>query len=81
MERQNVTLSLPKALLKKAKTLAVKKDMSLSDLLRESLEEKVKEETGYQRAKNRQISLMENSTDLGTKGKITISREELHERR
>ena len=81
MERQNVTLSLPKALLKKAKTLAVKKDKSLSDLLRETLEEKVKEETGYQRAKNRQISLMENSTDLGTKGKITISREELHERR
>jgi metal-responsive CopG/Arc/MetJ family transcriptional regulator len=80
MERQNVTLSLPKALLKKAKTLAVKKDKSLSDLLRETLEEKVKEETGYQRAKNRQISLMENSTDLGTKGKITISREELHER-
>lgn len=81
MERQNVTLSLPKALLKKAKTLAVKKDKSLSDLLRETLEEKVKEETGYQRAKNRQISLMESSTDLGTKGKITISREELHERR
>jgi len=81
MERQNVTLSLPKALLKKAKTLAVKKDKSLSDLLRETLEEKVKEETGYQRAKNRQISLMENSIDLGTKGKITISREELHERR
>ena len=36
MERQNVTLSLPKALLKKAKTLAVKKDKSLSDLLREA---------------------------------------------
>jgi metal-responsive CopG/Arc/MetJ family transcriptional regulator len=81
MERQNVTLSLPKALLKKAKTLAVKKDKSLSDLLRETLEEKVKEETGYQRAKNRQIALMESRIDLGTKGKITISREELHERR
>lgn len=81
MERQNVTLSLPKALLKKAKTLAVKNDKSLSDLLRETLEEKVKEETGYQRAKNRQISLMESSIDLGTKGKIAISREELHERR
>jgi len=80
MERQNVTLSLPKALLKKAKTLAVKKDKSLSDLLRETLEEKVKEETGYQRAKNRQISLMEKGFDMGTKGKITISREELHER-
>jgi len=80
MERQNVTLSLPKALLKKAKSLAVKKDKSLSDLLRETLEEKVKEETGYQRAKNRQIALMEKGFDMGTNGKITISREELHER-
>jgi len=80
MERQNVTLSLPKALLRRAKTLAVLKDRSLSDLLRETLEEKVREETGYQRAKERQIALMEEGTDLGTKGKITISREELHER-
>lgn len=81
MERQNVTLSLPKALLKKAKTLAVMKDSSLSELLRETLEEKVKQETGYQRAKDKQIALMRKGFDLGTKGKISIPREELHERR
>ncbi|HEX8949083.1 MAG TPA: hypothetical protein VF790_08990 [Dissulfurispiraceae bacterium] len=81
MERQNVTLSLPKALLKKAKTLAVMKDTSLSDLLRETLEEKVKEETGYQRAKDRQLAFMAKGVDLGTKGKLAASREELHERR
>jgi metal-responsive CopG/Arc/MetJ family transcriptional regulator len=40
-----MTLSLPKALLKKAKTLAIRKDRSLSDLLRSALEEKVKEES------------------------------------
>jgi hypothetical protein len=78
MEKQNVTLSLPKALLKKAKTLAVMKDRSLSDLLRETLEDKVKEETGYQRAKDRQTSLMEKGFDLGTKGKIAVSMEALH---
>ena len=81
MERRNVTLSLPKTLLKKAKILAVMKDRSLSDLLRETLEEKVKEETGHQRAKERHIALMEKGFNLGTKGRITISREELHERR
>lgn len=81
MERQNVTLSLPKALLKKAKTLAVLKDRSLSDLLRETLEERVKEESGYQRAKERQIALMKRGLDLGTKGHIVVSREELHDRR
>jgi metal-responsive CopG/Arc/MetJ family transcriptional regulator len=80
MERQNVTLSLPKDLLKKAKTLAVMEDSSLSDLLRETLTEKVKEKTGYQRAKDRQFALMEKGFNLATKGKA-VSREELHERR
>ena len=81
MERQNITLSLPKALLKKAKTLAVMQDRSLSDLLRATLEERVKEQSGYQRAKERQIALMEKGLDLGTKGTLAVSREELHERR
>jgi hypothetical protein len=80
MERQNITLSLPKALLKKAKTLAVMKDRSLSDFLRETLEERVTQETGYKNAKDRQITLMKKGLDLGTRGKISTSREELHER-
>lgn len=81
MERQNVTLSLPKALLKKAKIIAAKREKSLSELLRESLEEKVRQETGYKEAMERQIRLMKKGFNLGTKGQITISRDELHERR
>ena len=81
MERQNVTLSVPKLLLKKAKTLAVIKDKSLSDFLREALEMRVEQETGYQRAKKRQFAIMTKGFDLGTKGSITFSREDLHERR
>jgi metal-responsive CopG/Arc/MetJ family transcriptional regulator len=81
MERQNVTLSLPKALLKKVKTLAVMKDRSLSDLLRETLEEKVQEETGYLKAKKRQMALMEKGFDLGTKGNKVVSREDIHARK
>lgn len=81
MARQNVTLSLPKALLRKAKALAVRKDSSLSELLRGALEEKVKEESGYQRARDRQIALMDHGFDLGTKGRITVAREGLHARR
>lgn len=81
MERQNVTLSIPRELLRKAKSLAVKKDRSLSELLRGALEEKVREESGYQRARDRQLALMKKGFDLGTKGKISVSREELHARR
>jgi len=81
MEKQNVTLSLPKSLLKKAKALAASKEKSLSELMKESLEEKVKETTGYQKAKDRQLRLLRKGFNLGTKGEITISREELHARR
>lgn len=81
MERQNVTLSLPKPLLRKAKALATKAEKSLSELLREALEEKVNEESGYKKAKRSQLNLLKAGLDLGTEGYIKISREELHVRR
>jgi hypothetical protein len=81
MERQNITLSLPKALLKKAKTVAIMEGKSLSDFLKITLEEKIKQDTGYLSAKNRQISLMEKGFNLGTEGQFYINREKLHERR
>lgn len=81
MERQNVTLSLPKALLKRAKELASREDKSLSALLKESLEEKIRKSTGYKEAMERQVKLMERGFDLGTHGRMPCSREELHERR
>lgn len=80
MNRQNVTLSLPKALLKKAKMIAAGKEKSLSELLKESLEEKVREATGYKKAKTRQVNLLKKGLDLGTGGCIAVSREELHGR-
>ena len=38
MDRQNVTLSLPKSLLKKAKIVAAQEEKSLSELMREMLQ-------------------------------------------
>jgi len=81
MNRQNVTLSLPKTLLKKVKMIAASREKSLSELLRESLEEKVREATGYKKAKKRQLKLLKEGFNLGTKGHIIVSREELHARR
>ena len=81
MNKQNVTLSLPKALLRKAKMLAASRDESLSELLRESLETKVREASGYKKARTRQLRLLEKGLDLGTGGRIGVSRDDLHERR
>ena len=81
MEKQNVTLSLPKSLLKRVKLFAASKEKSLSELLRESLEEKLKEASGYKKSKKRQLKLLEEGFNLGTKGRIKVTREEIHDRR
>ena len=81
MEKQNITLSLPKGLLRKAKILAAKDDTSLSELLRESLEERVRASEGYARARTRQLRLLKKGLPLGTGGNAPASREELHDRR
>jgi len=81
MNRQNVTLSLPKSLLKKAKVIAAGREKSLSELLRESLEEKVREANGYKKARQKQLKLLKEGLDLGTKGEITTTRDEIHDRR
>jgi predicted DNA-binding protein len=80
MENQNVTLSIPRSLLKQAKVLAASQDKSLSQLLRESLEEKVREKADYQQARKRQLRRLRQGFDLGTAGELKISRDELHVR-
>ena len=80
MEKQNVTLSIPRLLLKQAKILAASQNKSLSQLLKESLEEKVREEADYNKARKRQLRLLKKGLDLGTKGQMTVTRDELHAR-
>lgn len=81
MEKQNITLSLPKSLLKKAKILAAKSDKTLSELIREAIKEKISESSSYRRAKQRHLMVLRRGIDLGTKGNLAISREELHARK
>ena len=80
MERQNITLSLPKDLIQKAKIIAVKNNTSLSGLLSDYLTQITNEEQAYQLAQARHRRLLKKGFDLGLKGKIPWRREELHER-
>ena len=80
METQNVTLSIPRETLRKAKILAVQRNTSLSGLLTEALEELVSHNEAYSIARAHHLSLLEKGFDLGTKGQIKIKRDELHER-
>ena len=44
---------------------------SLSEFLRESLEARVREATGYKKARARQLKLLGEGFDLGTGGRIS----------
>ena len=80
MEHQNITLSLSKDLLKQAKHLAVEKGTSLSKLLSDYLEQLVLKEDRYQQAADRIRKRLSDGIDLGTEGKRSWKREDLHER-
>jgi hypothetical protein len=77
---QNVTLSIPKDILRKAKILAVNKNTSLSGLLTQTLTDLVEHQEAYDQARQRNLTLLKSGFDLGTRGQIAWKREELHER-
>lgn len=80
MERQNITLSIPKELLTEVKIIAAKRNSSISGLLTRMLERLVGEEDEYERAHQRYTRMMKQGFDLGTYGNISVTRDELHER-
>jgi predicted DNA-binding protein len=80
MEKQNITLSLPKEILKKGKSLAAKKGVSLNELVRELLQHAAENAEGFHRASDRQIRQMKEGIPLGTEGKIAWKRDELYQR-
>ena len=80
MEKQNITLSLPRETLKKGRILAAKKGISLNELVRDLLRRSAENEEGYRASANRQLKRMREGMNLGTKGKIAWKRDQLHER-
>ena len=80
VDKQNITLSLPKDVLREAKHLAVDQGICLWGFLVEALMDRVKQLREIQRAGARQRSLMRRGLKLGTQGKATWSRDELHAR-
>jgi hypothetical protein len=77
---QNVTLAIPRDILRKAKILAVQKNTSLSGLLTQTLADLVAHQEAYEQARLRNLTVLQRGFDLDTRGNITWKREELHER-
>jgi predicted transcriptional regulator len=80
--RRNVTLALDEEILLRAKVLAARERTSVSALMRAALEQRLREEDdSYTAARRRFEALVgEGGLDLGTHGRATWTRDELHER-
>lgn len=76
--KQNVTISLSRQVLRKAKILAARRETSISRLLAQEIELLVNDEEAYARAERQAHALLEKGFHLG--GAIRVSRDELHER-
>ena len=79
MQHRNLTLKLDADLYEKVKVIAGQRGTSISALVSDKLTELVEEESGYARAQTRALALLERGFVLGIKGKVTWSRDELHE--
>ena len=79
-ENQNITLSVPRELLRRIKRLAVDRDTSVSSLMSEALARLADEDRRYSAARKRALAALRSPRSLGTGGRRTWSRDELHER-
>jgi Ribbon-helix-helix protein, copG family len=79
-ENQNVTLSVPRELLRRVKRLAADRDTSVSALMTEALARLTDEHRRYSAARKRALGAMKSAKSLGTRGRGTWTRDELHER-
>jgi predicted transcriptional regulator len=79
-DSQNITLSLPRELLKRIKRLAADRDTSVSALMAETLTHLADENRRYAAARRRSLAALRVAQSLGTEGRANWSRDELHER-
>jgi hypothetical protein len=78
-DKQNITLSLSKDTLQKARVLAARRGTSVSGLLTQQLEELAEKNDAYEQAKTRALARLRSG--FGFHGIEHMTREELHDRK
>lgn len=79
-QNQNITLSVPRALLKRIKRLAADRETSVSSLMTQALAGLADEDRRYSAARKRALAALRSPRSLGAGGRRAWSRDELHER-
>ena len=76
---KNVTLSLPEPLLRKFRIYAATRNQSMTQLMADAIRQ-MTEASGPGSANRRFLERIRTAPDRGNKGKITWTRDQLHER-
>ena len=80
MKITNVTLSLPDPLLQRFRVYAATRNRSMSSLMAQAIEETVDSASDVDEANRRLIARMKDAPDLGLRGKIPWTRDEIYDR-
>ena len=75
--KSNITISLDRKTIQKAKIFAARRSTSISGLLAQQIEILVGEEEAYERAERMAMTLLDEGFHLG--GAIRVGRDALHE--
>jgi hypothetical protein len=78
-DKQNLTITLDRQTVYKAKILAARRSTSISGLVADQIEMLVGEEEAYERAERQAAALLDHGFHLG--GVVTASRDDLHDRK
>jgi predicted transcriptional regulator len=78
---RNVTLRLPDDLLRQAKIVGVNRESSLSELMRQALEDLIRRSDGYEVARRFALAAMATGFDSGVEtARYPWPRDEVHDR-
>ena len=77
-KRQNITISIDRETIQKAKIFAARRSTSIGGLVTEQIESLVGAEEAYERAQRLALTLLDEGFHLG--GVFRLGRDELHER-
>jgi hypothetical protein len=80
MDTQKITLGVPKRVLRQIRILAKQRNTSVSALVMGVLEDLVSAQDAYARARRRHRALLRRRLNLATGGRVSWSREQMHER-
>ena len=79
-KHKNVTLSLPETLLRRFRVYAASRNESMTSVMADAIRKLMDEEQQADSAKRRFLERIRSAPDRGTGGRLSWTRDELHER-